>query len=294
MGPGGDRREERREEFSPARSEQAQPAPVRGLEIVLSVDQTEAYSALKGVKKKADFLFAELVEQIAPGGDLSELTDLTPRKTSGYARAWKGEVNDETIVIKFAHPGKGYSPDSATDELARDKETLARRFPEMVRYLGSIHDANGVVLGIITRFESAPTLYSQMKEHGLKPIDAKLAVVDFAKAIEKRGFFLIDDNPENFRIRADGSLLCIDGAAVSQRDRYAWVNGGVAAPVPISGGVAEGSAFEGLFGDIESSYADDVSFETDSEPSKKFDFLTVEEIAQQVLSKIKREDPKLF
>lgn len=294
MGPGGDRREGRREEFSPASSEQAQAAAVRGLEIVLSAAQTDAYAALKGVTKKANFLFAALLEKIAPGGNLSELTDLTPGKTSGYARAWKGEVNDDAIVIKFAHPGRGYSFDSATDELAKDKETLARRFPQMVTYIGSIHDANGVVLGIVTKFEGAPTLYSQMKDHGLKPVDAKLALVDFAKAIEMRGFNLVDDNPDNFRIRPDGSLFCIDGAAVSQRDRYAWVNVGVAAPVPIRGGVAEGSGFEGLFGDMGDSYADDEEFEAESEPSQTPAFLTVEEMAQQVLNKIKRVDPKLF
>ncbi|MBX7144966.1 MAG: hypothetical protein K1X79_10980 [Oligoflexia bacterium] len=286
----------------PARNGEESPALARPSSIDISLTSAQTTALERARTERGVALKLTEVVGARLGGEANVVRNLTANKPDGYARVWQIEVSGEQIAVKFAFARHGESLDAATNELAIDRETLRQKFHQMVPYLGSISDAQGVIVAVLTKYDASPSIYDRMKEGSLTPVDAKLKLVELILALQSKGFHVVDENPDNFRVRPDGTIFCIDGAAVSRRDRMGRIaGGGTPAPFPIAGSIAEGSGFEGLFGHSGDDFSD-ASFdvdapEGDSSPSTlgaSPDFLTPEQIADLVLAKIKEVSPELF
>lgn len=268
-------------------------APV---EVRLNEQQSERFDRMSRARTQVEHLAGIAAAQMGAGEDFSVDGRLSPEKKDKYADVWKITVGGKELAIKFRHDNGGGSFDAASNELAVDNESLRRRFPDMVGYAGCIRHYDESIIGVLMIYDPAPSLYEALGAGTVKDPDARAKLLDILERFAQAGYYLVDENPENIRVRADGTLFLIDGAAVSKHNRFGRMGDNVH-PLPLHGGVPEDSPYAGMLEAL-----DDASFDAELEggmyedeerpPMPEVEFLSSVEVVELVFDKMARERRK--
>lgn len=228
-------------------------APRAIVELRLSEKESTKFTNLKRPESKVEFLLKCLATQHG-NSKIDVLQHLSGKRSEQYADVWKVKVGEQELALKFRHPSKDISIENASNLLSLDAATLRRNRPGVIPCWGVIRDFDDEIVAVLSHFDDSPNIIAAWKDKKITEPELEKKLLAFADELKRAGYNIVDDNSENFHLRDDGSLVLVDGAAISRTNTFVRAPDGTV----FSDASAHGSSEEEQdFGSIEDRFYND-------------------------------------